>query len=170
MSEGFTIRPVRPGDAEAVWALVRELAEYEKLEHVIAGSPEALDSALFRQDGPRLEVLIAEVQGEPAGFAAFFENYATFSGKPSLYLEDIFVPPRFRHQGIGTALLARVAQAAVDRGCARMDWLVQEWNDQAIAFYMALGARPQNEMRPMRLSGEAIEALARKESLPPGSA
>ncbi|HYL07763.1 MAG TPA: GNAT family N-acetyltransferase, partial [Candidatus Udaeobacter sp.] len=106
------------------------------------------------------ETLIAEVDGEPAGFALFFHNFSTFLAQPGIYLEDLFVMPEHRSKGLGRALLERLAQIAVERGCGRLEWVVLDWNKDAIAFYERLGAEPNSEWTTYRLSGEALEALA----------
>ncbi len=155
----FTIRPSRPDDAETLVALIRELALYEKLEHEANASPEDLRQHLF---GPRpfAEALIAEVDDRPVGFALFFHNFSTFRGQPGLYLEDLFVRPEARGQGIGKALLKRLAKLAVERGCGRLEWAVLDWNEPAIRFYRSLGARPMDDWTINRVDGEALIRLA----------
>jgi GNAT superfamily N-acetyltransferase len=145
-----TIRPCRPGDAEVLANLVRELAVYEKLEHFAAATPEAFRAHLF---GPRpfAEAILAEVDGTAAGYALFFPTYSSFRGQPGLYLEDVFVRSEYRGRGIGKALLAVVARAAVERGCGRLEWSVLDWNAPAIAFYQSAGARPLDEWTVYRL-------------------
>ena len=135
-----------------------ELAEYEKLSHEMVADVDALRGALF---GERryAEVVLAEVEGAPAGFALFFHNYSTFVGKPGLYLEDLFVRPKYRNQGVGKLLLTCLAKIAVERGCGRFEWAVLDWNKPAIDFYEALGAKPMNEWTTFRVSGKALEAL-----------
>ena len=155
----FTIRPARPEDAEVLANLVRELAIYEKLEHLARAMPDDFRRHLF---GPRpaAEAALAEVDGEPAGFALWFSNFSTFRGQPGLYLEDIFVRPEFRGRGIGKALLASLARLAVERGCGRLEWSVLDWNAPSIAFYRALGARPMDEWTVYRLDDEPLRRLA----------
>jgi GNAT superfamily N-acetyltransferase len=155
----FTIRPARPEDAETLANLVRELAIYEKLEHLAKATPEDFRRHLF---GPRpaAEAALAEVDEEPVGFALWFSIFSTFRGQPGLYLEDIFVRPEFRGRGIGKALLASLARLAVGRGYGRMDWSVLDWNAPSIAFYRALGARPLEEWTVYRLDDEPLRRLA----------
>ena len=156
-----TIRPAIPDDAETLVALIRELAEYEKLLHEAHPSVERLRQHLDADAQPGCEALVAETQeGEPAGFALYFFNYSTFLTRFGLYLEDLFVRPDHRGHGVGFRLLQRVAQAAADYGCERMDWAVLDWNQSAIDFYRQLGAKPLNDWTTMRLETEAIQSVA----------
>ena len=152
------IRPARAGDAPDILRLIRALAEYEKLGHEVVASEDALRATLF---GPRpaAEVLLAEEAGRPVGLALFFQNYSTFLARPGIYLEDLFVEPDFRGRGLGKALLKAVARVAVDRGCGRFEWSVLDWNQPAIDFYRALGARPMNDWTIFRVTGEALARL-----------
>lgn len=154
------IRFATPADLPLIASLIRELADYEQLAHEVRFDPETLERHLF---GPRpmAEVLIAEVDGVGQGFALFFHNFSTFEGKPGIYLEDLFVRPGARGGGLGKALLAQLARLAVERGCARFEWWVLDWNEPAIGFYKALGARPMDDWTVMRVDGEALEALAK---------
>lgn len=155
----LSIHPATEEDAPLVLALVRELAEYEKLAHEVTATAEDVRASLF--GGARAaEALIARVRGEPAGFALFFHNYSTFLGRRGLYLEDLFVRPHLRGRGVGRALFAAVARAAKERGCGRLEWAVLDWNAPALAFYERLGARAMTEWRLHRLSGAALDALA----------
>lgn len=161
MSQEHTVlRPATREDVPAVARLIRALAEYERLSHACLADEAALDAHLF---GPRpyAEVLIAEVGGEPAGFALFFHNYSTFLTKPGIYLEDLFVVPERRGLGLGRKLLGALASLAVERGCGRLEWSVLKWNAPAIGFYERLGAVPMDEWQVYRLAGEALSALAR---------
>ena len=153
------IRPATPDDLPAVVALIRDLAEYEKLAHAVVLSPDELRAHLF---GPRpfAEVLMAEDAGTVVGFALFFHNYSTFRGKPGIYLEDLFVVPAARGRGHGKALLAALAKLAVERGCARVEWSVLNWNEPSIRFYQSLGAKPMDEWTVYRLTDEALTKLA----------
>ena len=155
----FSIRACRADDAATLATLIRELAAYERLEARAHATADDLRRHLF---GPRpfAEALLAEVDGEPAGFALFFHNFSTFRGQPGLYLEDLFVRPPHRSQGVGRALLARLARLAVERGCGRLEWAVLDWNEPALGFYRALGARPLDEWTVYRLDGEALDRLA----------
>ena len=156
---GFSIRSARPQDAELLVNLVRELAVYEKLEHHARATPDDFRKHLFGPH-PAAEAAVAEVGGEPAGFALWFSTFSTFRGQPGLYLEDIFVKPGFRGRGIGKGLLAAVAKRAVERGCGRLEWSVLDWNTPAIGFYRALGARPMDEWTVYRIDEESLCRLA----------
>ena len=153
------IRPAVPADLPLIAELIHALADYEKLGHEVRFDEATLGEKLF---GPRpyAEVLIAEVQGEAQGFALFFHNFSTFEGRPGIYLEDLFVRPEARGLGLGKALLAELARLALERGCARLEWWVLDWNEPAIGFYRKLGARPMDEWTVMRVDGAALAALA----------
>jgi GNAT superfamily N-acetyltransferase len=155
----LNIRPATPADAETIAALVRELADYEKLLHEAKGT-----AADFRRElmspNPVIRVLIAEWNGEPAGFALFFFNFSTFVARPGLYLEDLFVRPALRSHGIGRALLRELARIARARDCGRMEWAVLDWNEPALKFYKSIGARPMSEWIVHRLTADEIVKLA----------
>ena len=153
------IRPGRIEDVPIIAQLIRGLARYEKLEHEVVMTEEQLTDSLF---GERqyAETLIAEEDGRPVGFALFFHNYSTFLAQPGLYLEDLFVVPERRGSGVGRALLERLAQIAVDRGCGRLEWAVLDWNVDAIRFYERLGAHPNSDWTVYRLTGEPLQRLA----------
>lgn len=161
-----TIRPCRPEDAATIVTLIRELAAYEKLEDQARATPEAIREHLF---GPRpyAEAILAEVDGQPVGFALFFHTYSTFRGQPGIYLEDVFVRPEHRGRGIGKALLATLTRLAVERGCGRLEWSVLDWNAPSIGFYRSLGAVPMDEWTVYRLTDEPLSRLAAHE--PPGT-
>lgn len=146
-------------DVGLILAFIRELADYEKLAHEVVADEAGLAMQLFGER-PRAEVLIAEVDGEPAGFALFFHNFSTFVGKPGLYLEDLFVRPGFRGLGLGKRLMVRLAQLAVERDCGRFEWSVLDWNAPAIEFYRGLGAVGMDEWTVQRVSGDSLRALA----------
>ena len=153
---------IRPGlldDVPSIAELIRALARYEKLEHEVVMTEEKLTTHLF---GERryAETLIAEDGDQPVGFALFFHTFSTFLAQPGLYLEDLFVVPERRGAGIGRALLERLAQVAIDRGCGRLEWAVLNWNQDAIRFYERLGAKPNSEWTVYRLAGEPLRALA----------
>ncbi len=152
------IRPATSADVPLIRALIGELADYEKLRHEVVATEAALAAALFGER-PAAEVLIAEVGPDQAGFALFFTSFSTFLGKPGIYLEDLFVRPAFRGQGVGRALLSKLAHLAAGRGCGRLEWSVLDWNHPAIGFYESLGAKPQNEWTVYRLSGPALTEL-----------
>jgi GNAT superfamily N-acetyltransferase len=153
------IEPARPQDAALVVALVRELAEYERLLHEVRMTPEDVVRDLF---GPRpyAEAIIAREGAEAVGFALWFHNYSTFAGRPGLYLEDLYVRPAFRGRGHGEALLRYLARLAIERGCARFEWAVLDWNAPAIAFYRKLGAAAMDDWTVQRVTGPALHALA----------
>ncbi len=153
------IRPARPGDVTAIHWLVRELAEYERsLEHAVA-SPDDLRRALFGER-PSVFAHVAEHDGAVAGFALWFLNYSTWTGRHGIYLEDLYVTPDVRGHGYGKALLAELARICVDRGYARFEWAVLDWNAPAIGFYQSLGAAAMDEWTVHRLSGPALHTLA----------
>lgn len=153
------IRDATEKDTALILSFVRELADYEKLSHEVIAEEDELRNQLFGER-PAAEVLIAECGGEPAGFALFFPNFSTFVGKPGLYLEDLFVRPEHRGNGIGKALLVRLAQIARERDYGRMEWSVLDWNAPSIAFYKSLGAVPMDEWTVYRLTGDALATLA----------
>lgn len=154
------VRLARPDDAALVLQFIRQLAEYEKLSHQVVATEEQLRQTLFGAR-PAAEALIAELDGVPAGFALFFHNYSTFLARPGLYLEDLFVSPALRRQGVGRALFTRVARLAVERQCGRFEWSVLDWNAPAIAFYRSLGAEPLSDWTIFRLTGEALDRASR---------
>ncbi len=153
------IRAAREADATLIFALVRELADYENLQSEVAATPETLAAALFTRE-PRLFCEIAEWNGEPAGFSVWFLNYSTFRGRHGLYVEDLFVRPPFRGHGIGKALMARLARHCVEQGFARFEWAVLDWNAPSIAFYKSIGAQVMDEWKICRLSGQALQDFA----------
>jgi GNAT superfamily N-acetyltransferase len=155
----LTIRRARADEAGLVLSLVRELAEYEKLLHEVEATETTVGAALFGSN-PRLFCEIAEWNGEPAGFAVWFINFSTFSGRSGLYLEDLFVRPAQRGNGIGKALLAHLAKHCVANGWPRLQWAVLDWNAPAIEFYKSLGAVLMDEWTVCRVGGPALTALA----------
>jgi GNAT superfamily N-acetyltransferase len=154
----LSIEAARHADVPALLALIGELAEFERLAHEVAVTEATLAAALF---GPRpvAEAAVARVAGEAAGFALYFRNFSTFIGREGLFLEDLYVRPSHRGQGVGRALLAHVAAIAAARGCGRMEWAVLNWNRRAVDFYQALGARPVNDWTIYRLDRAALEAI-----------
>ena len=160
MPDGLTIRPAAADELPLVLEFLRELAAYERLEHEVEATTADLAAALC---GPRpyAEVVFACLDGTPVGFALFFHTFSTFVGKPGIYLEDLFVRPQARGRGIGRHLLAWLARTTLERGCARLDWQVLDWNAPSIAFYRSVGAEAQDEWTTMRVSGAALERLAR---------
>lgn len=153
------IRQGQLEDVPLIAQLIRGLARYEKLEHEVVMTEENLTDTLFG-DRRYAETLIAEEDGEPVGFALFFHNYSTFLAQPGIYLEDLFVLPDRRGGGVGRALLQRLAQLAVDRGCGRLEWAVLDWNVDAIGFYERLGAKPNAEWTIYRLTGDSLQRVA----------
>lgn len=155
------IRPAQPGDVEAIHRLIRELAEYERALNQVQASAADLDAALFCGE-PALFGHVAEYEGAIAGFALWFLTYSTWTGRHGIYLEDLFVTPGERRSGLGTALLAELAGICVQRGYARFEWAVLDWNSPALEFYRTLGAATQDEWIVHRLSGDALTALAQR--------
>lgn len=153
------IRPAQVQDCELILSFIRELAVYEKLEHEIVATPQILAETLFGPK-PYAEVLIAEYDGKPIGYALFFHSYSTFNGRPGIYLEDVYVQPALRGKGIGKALMSYLAKLAIERKCSRFEWSVLDWNAPSIAFYRSIGAQPMEGWTVQRLTGPALEALA----------
>ncbi len=154
-SAPLNIRPATRADIPTIVRFIRELAEYEKLSHVCRTSEASLAVHLFGER-PYAECLIGEVGGEAEGFALFFHNFSTFECKPGIYLEDLYVTPTARGKGLGKALLLALARLAVERGCARLEWSVLDWNTPAIAFYKSLGAGAMDEWTVFRLTGGVL--------------
>ena len=153
-----SIRPAAAPDAPLILAFIRELAEYERLLHVVRTTLADVEAMLFAPH-PRAFCDIAEVDGEPVGFAFWFYNLSTFEGRHGLYLEDLYVRPAARGQGAGKALLAHLAARCLREGLARMEWAVLDWNAPSIAFYRKLGAVPMDEWTTFRLTGDALDRL-----------
>ncbi len=156
----FRIEPATEQDVPVILRLVRSLAEYEQLAHAVVATEATLRESLFVKRAA--EVVIGYAGDEPAGFAVFFQTFSTFLGLPGMYLEDLFVEPAYRRQGLGEALLAHLAKIAVERGCGRVEWSVLGWNELAIGFYQKLGARPMNDWVTYRLTGDSLRRLAQK--------
>lgn len=155
----LTIRFATPEDVATVLRFIRELAEFEREPDAVEATEAGLAAALFG-DRPAAEALIAERDGAPLGFALFFHNFSTWTGKRGIYLEDLYVTPEARGAGVGTALLRHIAGIALDRGCARFEWAVLDWNTPAIEFYTAMGADSMDEWTVRRVHGPALVALA----------
>jgi len=153
------IRPATRADVPIILSLIRELAEYEKLSHMVVATEETVTEELFGPKSPA-ETLIGEAGGEPVAFAVTFHNFSTFLGKKGLYLEDLYVRRDSRRQGYGKAILLHIAQLAVERGCGRFEWMVLDWNEPAIKFYESMGASILHEWKLARVTGEALERLA----------
>jgi GNAT superfamily N-acetyltransferase len=159
MSDALTIRFATEADVPLITRFIRELSEYERLGHEVVATDEKVRETVF---GPRAyaEVLIAEADGDPVGFALFFHNYSTFLARPGIYLEDLYVRPELRGKGYGKALLAKLAAIARERNCGRFEWAVLNWNEPAIQFYRSLGALPMNHWTVYRVTGEELDKLA----------
>ena len=155
----FQIRPARVEDVPIILELIRDLATYERAPDEVIATEEQLVDVLFGER-PAAEVLLAFEGESPVGFAVYFYNFSTWLGRPGLYLEDLFVKPEKRGKGYGRALLVELAKIARDRGCGRMEWAVLNWNEPAIKFYRALGAKPMNEWTVFRLTRDEIAKLA----------
>ncbi|NEO35511.1 MAG: GNAT family N-acetyltransferase [Moorea sp. SIOASIH] len=155
----FTLRPATEADVAILFNLIKALAEYEKLSDAVTGNADDLKEHLFGPK-PYVEAIIVEQGGQKVGFALFFNNYSTFLTKPGIYLEDLFVLPEFRRQGIGKAILSYLAQLAVERGYGRLEWSVLDWNEPAIAFYERMGAAVLPDWRICRVTGTALNQLA----------
>ncbi len=165
-SPAFDLRPAEPADVPHLIELIRGLADYERLSHVVQCTQADLDEALFGER-PAAEALLAWADaGVCAGFALYFHNYSTFLGRRGLYLEDIYVRPQFRGQGCGKALLIALARLACERGCGRFEWSVLDWNHDAQRFYESLGASVLPDWRIVRVTGEALARLAAPEAKP----
>ena len=157
----LSIRPARPGEAALALQFVRELAEYEKLTHEVAATEAMIDAALFG-DNPRVFCDFAEWDGAVVGFALWFLNFSTFSGRAGIYLEDLFVRPAHRHKGIGKALMIHLAAKCAELDCDHFQWSVLDWNTPSIDFYKSLGAELLDEWTGCRVSGDALTGLARQ--------
>ena len=155
----YKLRPAELRDVQAIVGLIRELAVFEQLEHLMQATPEKLRPHLFGER-PVAEALVAEVGSDVVGFALFFTNFSTFLAQPGLYLEDLYVRPAHRGSGIGQALLCRLAQLAVERGCGRFEWSVLDWNVNAIGFYERMGATVMPDWRICRVTGDSLRSLA----------
>jgi GNAT superfamily N-acetyltransferase len=158
-SGDFEIRPAQVSDVPVILELIRDLATYERAPEEVVATEEQLINVLFCER-PVAEVLLAFERETPVGFALYFYNFSTWLGRAGLYLEDLFVKPEKRGRGYGRALLVELAKIARDRSCGRMEWAVLNWNEPAIKFYRALGAKPMNEWTVFRLTAEEIAKLA----------
>ena len=156
-----SVRAATAADVPLVLAFIRELAVYERLEHQVVATEADLTTALFGAR-PYAEVVFACLDGREVGFALFFHNFSTFLGKPGIYLEDLFVRPECRGRGVGKRLLAWLAGTALERGCGRLEWAVLDWNEPSIGFYKGLDAVALDEWTTFRLTGAALERLAKQ--------
>jgi GNAT superfamily N-acetyltransferase len=160
----LSIRAATPADVPLILEFIRDLAEYEREPQAVVARPEDLLRDGFGPE-PKFRCVLAGWDDEPAAFAFYFFNYSTWQGQPGLYLEDLFVRPRFRGLGIGKALLVYLAKVAVRENCGRFQWQVLDWNEPAIKFYESLGARKLTQWLTMRMEGEALERLAEQASV-----
>jgi GNAT superfamily N-acetyltransferase len=163
----FEIRSATRSDVPDIFSLIQALAEYEKLADQVTGTAEELASHLFVEPGEGsainrryIEAIVADFSGQLVGFALFLHNYSTFLTKPGIYLEDLFVLPEYRGDGIGKALITKVAEIAVERGCGRLEWSVLDWNEPAIGFYQRMGATVLPDWRICRVTGDALTQMA----------
>ena len=156
---GTSIVAATERDVPLILEMIRGLAEYERLSHLVTATEDLLRETLFGERAAA-EVLLAHDGDACEGFALFFPNYSTFLARPGIYLEDLFVKPRARGKGLGRALLREIARLAVERGCGRIEWSVLDWNELSIGFYKKLGAVPMDEWTVFRLTGEALARLA----------
>jgi len=156
----YSLRAAEPGDVDAIVELIRELAEFEKLTHLLQVTPDRLRPQLFGAR-PAAEAMVAQVDGRVVAFALFFTNFSTFLAQPGLYLEDLYVKPDFRGRGIGEALLNRLGRLAVERNHGRFEWSVLDWNESAIRFYQRMGATVMPDWRICRISGERLQAFGK---------
>lgn len=162
MTPTFKIRPANPDDVTAIFELIKALAEYEKLSHRLTGNRDSLQEHLFGTN-PYVEAIVAESDRLVVGFALFFPNYSTFLTKPGIYLEDLFVLPEYRRQGIAKAMLTYVGKLAIARDVGRLEWSVLDWNQNAIDFYEKMGAKVLPDWRICRVTGDALSNLAAKD-------
>lgn len=165
----ITIRPARTEDSALILHFITELAAYQRAEHHVAATVDSIAASLFAPDSPA-RALICEVNGQPAGFAVYFFSYSTWLARPGLYLEDLYVSPAQRGLGAGRRLLQHLAQLAVDSGCGRFEWTVLDWNQPAIDFYVAAGAKPQHGSTRYRLEGAAMADFASAQARLPAPA
>jgi GNAT superfamily N-acetyltransferase len=159
MASMLSLRPATRDDVSTLLRFIRELADYEREPDAVVATEEDLLRDGFG-DAPRFHAILAEWEGTPVGFAFYFFQYSTWTGRPTLYLEDLFVTPGHRKRGIGVALMRRLAREALRAGCKRFQWAVLDWNEPAFRFYEALGARVIADWRTVRIDGDAIAALA----------
>ena len=157
-----TIRPAAPGDEELILSFIRALADYEHMSGQVVATPALLREWIFEKK--KAEVVFAEAEGRPVGFALFFHNFSTFLGRAGLYLEDLYVRPEHRGKGYGKALFHQLAVIAKERGCGRLEWWCLDWNTPSIGFYKSLGAEAMEDWTVYRLAGPALRQLAEPES------
>ena len=157
----FILRKATSKDCPLILSFIKELAEYEKLLHEVIASVDILEESLFGEMA-YAQAVIGEYQGTAIGYALFFHNFSTFTGRPGIYLEDLYVKPHMRGKGFGKCLLAYLAKLAVDKGCTRVEWSVLDWNEPSIQFYRSIGAAPMDEWTVQRLDGDALASFAKE--------
>jgi len=158
--DGYYIRSAQPSDCGQILAFIKDLAEYEKLSHEVVATEEALLKTLFGED-PRAEVILGIYKGQTVGFAIFFHTYSTFLAESGLYLEDLYIVPKWRGRGFGSEIVCYLAYLADKRDCARMEWSALDWNEPALKVYRLLGAKPMKDWTVQRLAGDHLQKLAR---------
>lgn len=158
----FEIRLAKEEDVPSILGFVKELAEYEHMLDEVVATEEIMKEWIFEKQ--KAEVLIGEEEGKPVGFALFFHNFSTFLGRSGIYLEDLFVKPAYRGRGYGKALLKRLAQITVERGCGRLEWCCLDWNQPSIDFYKSLGAVPLEEWTIYRMTGETLQEFGKRDA------
>ncbi len=159
--EDFTIRSTTADDCALILSFVQELADYERLSDAVVATTATLEETLFGER-PYAEVTIGEYQGEAVGYSLFFHNFSTFTGRPGIYLEDIYIKPEMRGKGFGKLMLAYIAKLAVERNCTRVEWSVLDWNEPSIQFYRSIGAKPMDEWTVQRLDGRELASFAQQ--------
>ena len=159
MTKNISIRFARPEDTETILQFIHALAEYEDLANEVVATPELLREWIFEKQ--KAEVLFAELDGTPVGFALFFHNFSTFLGRAGIYLEDLYVKPEYRGRGYGKGLLKQLTKIALERGCGRLEWWCLDWNQPSIDFYLSLGAEPMKDWTVYRIAGDTLTELAK---------
>ncbi len=155
-----TFRYAKREDAELILKFIKDLARYEKMENEVVATKELLEEWLFEEE--KAEVIFAVSDGKEIGFALFFHNFSTFLGRAGIYLEDLYVMPEYRGKGYGKAILKKLAEIAIERGCGRLEWWCLNWNKPSIDFYLSLGAEPMKDWTVYRISGKTLEDMAGK--------
>ena len=159
--EGFIIRDADKKDCGLILSFIKELADYEKLLHEVEATEETLAQSLFSAE-PCAKAIIGEFEGQPVGYALFFTNFSTFTGRPGIYLEDLYVSPNMRGKGFGKSLLAYLAKLAQEKNYTRVEWSVLDWNEPSIQFYRSIGAIPMDGWTVQRLHGQALKNFAKE--------
>ena len=157
--DNFVLRSTTIEDCPLILRFIQELADYEKLSHEVVATAEILEETLFGATA-YAEVFIGEFNSQPVGYALFFHNFSTFTGRPGIYLEDIYVRPEMRGKGFGKSMLSYIAKIAVERNCSRVEWSVLDWNEPSIQFYRSIGAIPMDGWTVQRLHGDVLESFA----------